>query len=319
MANDNQLHLNAIVEKLAQSTRLDPQVAGDYIHALTQIIGETLAQGEEIEIGGIGVFRKSDETSYVEFEPCNRLAQLANAPFETFEPVVLEEDYPVETEGADTSTTHTESKPFAPEPKEATISEPESEPVAAFETEPETITTENNTLQHTEMESSSKTSSSKIFTLLFIAGLLTGICMGFIAGFLLRPVIIPSTCAHAPTETVEAPVQQPATEMAAPTQPEPEVEKPQAPAPSEKSAVVLDTVKPGTFLTTLSRKHYGGRYEFWIYIYEENKDKIADPQNVPVGTVLVIPPRAKYGINPGSSASISMAKERLRLYETKGE
>ena len=89
-----------------------------------------------------------------------------------------------------------------------------------------------------------------------------------------------------------------------------EVEEPKIP--------VTEVVKPGIFLTTISLKHYGHR-TFWVYIYEENKMKIKNPNNVPIGTVLVIPDPDKYGINSGNKESVDKAKalaaEILKRYE----
>ena len=62
------------------------------------------------------------------------------------------------------------------------------------------------------------------------------------------------------------------------------------------------------YLSKMSTKHYG-KPDFWIYIYEENRDKIADPNNAKPGTVVVIPPAAKYGIDPNNKASIDQARK----------
>ena len=72
-------------------------------------------------------------------------------------------------------------------------------------------------------------------------------------------------------------------------------------------AVVTDTISRTMYLTSMSRKHYV-KPDFWVYIYLENKDKISDPNNVPAGTVMVIPPRDKYDINPDDKASIDKAR-----------
>ncbi len=87
-----------------------------------------------------------------------------------------------------------------------------------------------------------------------------------------------------------------------------------APAPEHESkpepkAVVKDTVRPGYLLNDLAKKHYGNKC-FWVYIYEENKAKIANPNRVGPGLVLVIPPAEKYGINASSQASIKAANEK---------
>ena len=70
--------------------------------------------------------------------------------------------------------------------------------------------------------------------------------------------------------------------------------------------LVTDTVQRGVFLTTLSLRHYGHK-AFWVYIYEENRNTIPNPNNVPVGTVLVIPPAAKYGIDATDTVVVNAA------------
>lgn len=77
----------------------------------------------------------------------------------------------------------------------------------------------------------------------------------------------------------------------------------------DNTPVVTDTCTATLYLTRMARKHYGDK-AFWVYIYEENKDKIDDPNNVAPGTVLVIPPREKYGIDPDDKQSVKTAKEK---------
>lgn len=72
-------------------------------------------------------------------------------------------------------------------------------------------------------------------------------------------------------------------------------------------AIVIDTVRTNYFLTKMSRKYYG-RYEFWVYIYEENKAKISNPNSVSPGLVVVIPPADKYGINKDDPESVRKAE-----------
>lgn len=86
-----------------------------------------------------------------------------------------------------------------------------------------------------------------------------------------------------------------------------EVEKQQA-APKGVTAS-QDTVRIGTNLFKMSRKHYGSD-KFWVYIYEENKAKYPNPNAIPVGAVLRIPPLSKYGAKAGDPASINTAKQK---------
>lgn len=75
----------------------------------------------------------------------------------------------------------------------------------------------------------------------------------------------------------------------------------------KEAEVVLDTVRTNYFLTKMSRKYFG-RYEFWVYIYEENKAKIPNPNKVAPGLVVVIPPAEKYGIDKDNPESVNKAK-----------
>ena len=77
---------------------------------------------------------------------------------------------------------------------------------------------------------------------------------------------------------------------------------------AEIPTVVTDTVRVNYYLTKMSRKYYG-RYEFWVYIYEENKDKIKNPNKVAPGLVVIIPPASKYGIDKNDPESVAKAKK----------
>jgi hypothetical protein len=58
----------------------------------------------------------------------------------------------------------------------------------------------------------------------------------------------------------------------------------------------------------MARRHYGDS-RFWVYIYLENKSKIKDPDNLEAGTVLVIPPAEKYGIDATNRESLKKADQ----------
>lgn len=76
-------------------------------------------------------------------------------------------------------------------------------------------------------------------------------------------------------------------------------------APEEN--IVYDNVR--STLSDLSRKHYGS-YEFWVYIYEENRDIIPNPDRVEPNTRVRIPKAEKYGINPRDRNSINTALKK---------
>lgn len=68
------------------------------------------------------------------------------------------------------------------------------------------------------------------------------------------------------------------------------------------------TIKPGTTLRMIGLEYYGHK-SFWVYIYQENRDKIKNPNNVPLNTVLTVPAREKYGIDSKNPESVKKAKE----------
>ncbi|MDR2087305.1 MAG: HU family DNA-binding protein [Dysgonamonadaceae bacterium] len=69
------------------------------------------------------------------------------------------------------------------------------------------------------------------------------------------------------------------------------------------------TIRYGQTLTTLALNEYGNKC-FWIYIYEENRQILKNPNDLPVGTQLTIPPPQKYNINKNDAASVRKATEK---------
>lgn len=154
------------------------------------------------------------------------------------------------------------------------------------------------------------------FGLGFMAGALTGIAFAVAAllyldnyGYItitrnkietVRPVkeevveIVDSIDTHMAADTVASRTEAAVTESA---------------KPADKPAVVTDTVRTGNFLSRMARRFYGNSH-FWVYIYEENRAKITNPNNVPEGTVVVIPPAEKYGIDAQNPESVEKARRK---------
>ncbi|NDV77462.1 HU family DNA-binding protein [Dysgonomonas sp. 511] len=95
-------------------------------------------------------------------------------------------------------------------------------------------------------------------------------------------------------------------------QPKQEVKKP------DPKPLGVVTLRTGHTLRNISLHYYGNK-SFWIYIYEENKDKITNPNNIPIGTKLVIPAPAKYGIDVKDAKSVEIAKAKeTKLFKDMG-
>lgn len=77
---------------------------------------------------------------------------------------------------------------------------------------------------------------------------------------------------------------------------------------------ITDTVSTNRFLTTMSREYFGEMI-FWVYIYEENKEILGNPNRIRPGTVVKIPHAEKYNINRNDSASLAIAKlKAMEIY-----
>lgn len=116
--------------------------------------------------------------------------------------------------------------------------------------------------------------------------------------------------AKAEQQKVEAELQQKAAEEKKKAE-----EEQKKKAEAEKAAAApagggtTDTIRSGTNLYRMSRKHYGSD-KYWVYIYEENKAKYPNPNAIPVGAVLRVPRLEKYGVKAGDAAGLKVAKAK---------
>lgn len=172
----------------------------------------------------------------------------------------------------------------------------------------------------------------------FALGIIVGLALGACGVYFALDYFYPTTRLAA-TEVVEETVEDPLEELLTDTvakpvpadslkalSPEPKPEekakpaeeakiaeepKPAAPAPAAEAKPVYDTVKAGYLLQAMARKHYGAKV-FWVYIYEENKGKIGNPNKLQPNMKVVIPPASKYGIDASSKASLGKAEQMER-------
>lgn len=78
------------------------------------------------------------------------------------------------------------------------------------------------------------------------------------------------------------------------------------------------TVQPNERLVDIALRECGYK-SFWVYIYEENRDAIVNPDRVPPGTRLKLPDEKEYGIDRGSAQSREKADSlQLQYNRRKG-
>ena len=80
--------------------------------------------------------------------------------------------------------------------------------------------------------------------------------------------------------------------------------------------IATETIHSGIRLTVLAKKYYGLK-DFWVYIYEANREKINDPDKIPSGTIIYIPKLDSRLIDKNNQRCIDKAKELRDLYVKK--
>ena len=76
----------------------------------------------------------------------------------------------------------------------------------------------------------------------------------------------------------------------------------------------MHTIREGERLNIIALREYGHK-AFWVYIYEENQNKISNPDVVNPGMVIQIPPASKYGIDKNDPESVKKALDLEQKYK----
>ena len=393
-----------LAELLSAATNTSKRMSELALREMFALISSKLVDGESVKIDGLGVFKVTEvsprrsvnvntgETieipghGKISFVPDKRLAEAVNAPFASFESVVLDDDVTAEmltaidnAEPAEPSAEPSEfselsefsepsepaaepaaepSEPSEPselsEPSESSeLSEP-SEPATEPAAEPSELSefSEPSELSEPAAEEPAEPAAEPVEEEDAQGGAihvsqsdddyyydddddeswwqrhrtLKGFLMGVVAGAALyaaadfaikyyednRKVVSAETIEATDGEVVAADTL-PSDTLSDKASPKDSL-KPTASTPLEsaKSTAVkqvTDTVTGSYFLTRMARRHYGNGH-FWVYIYEENKGKISNPNNVRPGTVVVIPDAKKYGIDKDNPQSVEAAKRK---------
>lgn len=74
-----------------------------------------------------------------------------------------------------------------------------------------------------------------------------------------------------------------------------------------------ERIKEGSMLTHFAKRYYGKK-EFWVYIYEANKDHLSHPDRIPMGTLIRVPKVDKRLIDANNPRCMDKAKELHDLY-----
>lgn len=72
-------------------------------------------------------------------------------------------------------------------------------------------------------------------------------------------------------------------------------------------------IKPGLYLTMVALDNYGDK-SYWIYLYLYNRDRIKNPNNVPIGTKIRVPKLDASLVNGDSEDKVAVAKEVRQVF-----
>lgn len=319
----NTVTFNELAAMVAEKASTSRRMSEVFIKELFALVAEALVEGESVTIKSLGTFNADKASGKVVFTPADEAAKAVNAPFETFVPVTLHESITTEmlnevdkrflhdTEQATEETTEEATEEVSevvsgqadeesssptdnatphetPMPSESQATEPEmTQPASA------TAATQQAERQATTEQIPHGTAERNDIAKIKKHSMLKGAAIGLGAA----AVIAAAAALWVARGSSTAKKTDSSTTAAAQ----------QHEAPKEQPAAT-DTTSATNYLTRIAAKHYG-RQEFWIYIYLENKDRIDNPNNIPSGTVVVIPPKEKYGIDPNDKASINKANQ----------
>lgn len=343
-----------LAEHLSSLTGGSQATTETFIRELFAVVSEALSRGENVKIKNIGTFSPSGIPEQpVLFAPDKELAATINLPFSCFEPIELDDDIdenifidmPTDNEVENQDGAFSEKIPVAtinetdkPENdiNEASNSiqviddfseENNSEQSMMIEnncvieeSNPDTIIndenfdmTENITTDDCVTSSGNDSVGHNHHCILVIViSLLIGLIAGYIVGNIYpiwpakeqlahngEPELLSDEINVIIKDTTDSNIILPATSTSL-----------QIP----KKELVTDTIGTTRFLTTMARKYYGEMI-FWVYIYEENKEKLDNPNRIKPGTVVVIPDAEKYDINKNDSTCIAKAKlKAIEIY-----
>ena len=367
-----------LAELLSAATNTSKRMSELALREMFAVISGKLLEGESVKIDGLGVFKVTEVNSRrsvnvntgeaieipghskITFVADKRLAEAVNAPFASFESVVLDDDVtadmltaidnaepvaePAEPAAelsefsehsefsepiAEPSELSEPSEPAEPaaEPSEfselSEPSEPATEPAAELVEEEDAqggaihVPQSDDDYYYDDDDDESWWQRHRTFKG-FLMGVVAGAALYAAADFAIkyyednRKVVSAETIAADDGEVVAADTL-PSDTLADKASPKDSLKSTAStPLESAKSTIVkqvTDTVTGSYFLTRMARRHYGNGH-FWVYIYEENKGKISNPNNVRPGTVVVIPDAKKYGIDKDNPQSVEAAKRK---------
>lgn len=336
----NRLNIPEVAELLAERTGRKREEAERFLRLLVEAITEGVLQDQLVKVKGVGTFKlievEARESVHVHtgnrflipahykfsFTPDKELREAVNRPFSAFETTEILN--PVVGEGLEEEVVSPVSEPEKGNVEES-VEEwvPDREiPLPKQETKPEEPSALRMNQEVSKPQTAIEEKCSVWVWLRYVAVALLLVVVAGVFYFMgrnaaYRALQMASVSEVKPEQPVTPLKEEPADSLQVASQeeplmePEPVVEESVKPVAEElakpkEEPVNKVVIKRGDRLTNIALKHYGHKL-FWVYIYQRNEALIADPNNVPIGTELILPPPQQYGINAKSRASLEAA------------
>jgi nucleoid DNA-binding protein len=302
---------------VAEKANIDQKEAELFLKELIQTIQETVLNEDSLRIKNLGTFKRTeikaresiDATTgrrieipahdKISFVPDKLLADAVNEPFALFDSVELDNKAEPEKN----------TDPLAPSENRVPLTEPPYQPMEIDRRPPHKL----------HRPSSRRRRKNRFNTVIYSALVLA--LIGLLAWLYLldRSDLVPTSTPDSAgyflniPDSIAAPD---ATEVAAPNTipaPPPSIAAEKATTPPPAPTTKEYTIRPGDRLTKIALSEYGNKI-FWVYLYEENKNRIENPNKIPVGTRIRIPPASQYGIDKDDPQSVRNATEIQQKY-----
>lgn len=341
---NSRLNIQDVVELLVERTGRTHEEAERFLRLLVESITHGVLQDQLVKVKGIGTFKlievEARESMHVHtgerflipahykfaYTPDKELREAVNRPFSAFEtteilnPVIgegLEEEVLSPTAEPEKMNVEESVEELLPD-REIPLPKREVNPEVTPEQPMESVVSDQSAIQPKISVSEKRFDwawlryVAIVFLLVIVAGVFY--FMGRNAAY--RALQMAPMSELKQEQSVTPLKEEPADSLQVASQEEPLTEsepvveasvKPvdESEKPVEESVKKV-VIQRGDRLTNIALAHYGHKL-FWVYIYQHNKSLIDDPNNVPIGTELILPPPQQYGIDAKSRASLEAA------------
>lgn len=337
---NQRLNIAELAELLTEYTGKDKKQTELFLREFIAVISDALPDERIVKVKGLGTFKviqvEERESVHVNtgerflipahakftFTPDKDLKEQVNKPFASFETTELNEgvEFPTATaeKTREEDTEEAEEENRAPDDVEQVIPPVQEEPITRESQEAkaqpqEAIPVPRSADREEAVEEDDK---PEIRNRMLVVPALFLILFVFAGFFYFTNVFsFPTKSVTKDSETTVETIAETTVEPVA-AQPDDPVEEdetavpeaaPQPPAEPERKEIVIEKIVPDSRLTLISLKHFGHKV-FWVYIYEHNKEIVQNPNNIRIGTELIIPDASLYGIDAKNPESVAKAK-----------